>query len=116
MPAVTDFANPAAAVTAGYAKTQIDRGVADYRDRNPAPRYATVFSKPVTGASGAGGDSGQMIRGFGESSASAAAADTQATAALNADLRHRYGGSPGRASGDSDSPSARGGTHTKDVT
>ena len=115
MAAVTDFANAAAAVTAGYIKTQVDRGAPGPKDINPAPRYATQFSKPVVGASGTGGDSGQRIEVWGESNASAAAADTDATAKLNAVNRHRYGGAPGRASGDSDSPTARGGTHTKDV-
>ena len=114
MAAVTDIATPAAAVTAGYAKTQIDRGAPDYRDRNPAPRYATVFSKQLTGASLS--SYGRLMSATGESNASAAAADTDALNKLNANNRHYYGGSPGRASGDSDSPNIRGGAHTIGVT
>jgi len=112
--AVTDFASAAAAVSGGYTKVQVDRGATPGpQDKNPAPRFATVFSKPVTGAAG---DSGRQLEGHGESSVSAAAADTQALAALNANRRHYYAGSPGRASGSSESPSGRGGAHTADVT
>ena len=111
--AVTDFANAAAAVSAGYTKVQVDRGTPGPNDTNPALRFLTVFSKTVTGASG---DSGRQLEGHGESSSSAAAADTQAVAALNANRRHYYGGSPGRASGGAESPSGRGGTHTADLT
>lgn len=116
MAAVTDFANPAAAVTGGYAKTQIDRGAApttpNYNASQPL-RYSTRFEKPVTGTNT---DSGAVLAAYGESSASAAAADTQALLVLNAIRRARYGGSPGRASGDGDSPNAEGGTHTVDTT
>jgi hypothetical protein len=42
--AVTDFADAAAAVTAGYKKTQIDRRA------SVNPRYATQLDKPVSGA------------------------------------------------------------------
>lgn len=115
MAAITDFANPAAAVSAGYIKTQVDRGAG--AGLSPPLRYLTRFSKPVTGATGTGGDSGFLFTVEGESSASAAAADTQATAALNAVRRARYGGSPGRASGDSDSGHSRGtATHVADTT
>ena len=111
--AVTDFANAAAAVSGGYSKVQIDRGTPGPNDKNPALRFATVFAKTITGASG---DSGRQLEGHGESAASAAAADTQAVAALNANRRHYYGGSPGRASGATESPSGRGGSHTTDTT
>jgi hypothetical protein len=39
--AVTDFADAAAAITAGYRKTQIDRGA------TAAVRFATQLDKPV---------------------------------------------------------------------
>lgn len=112
--AVTDLASAAAAVSAGYTKVQIDRGATPGpNDKNPAPRFATVFAKTTTGATG---DSGRQLEGHGESNSSAAAADTQALAALNANRRHYYGGSPGRASAQSESPSSRGGSHTVEVT
>lgn len=110
MAAVTDFANAAAAVAAGYVKTQIDRGASF-----PAAqglRFVTRFDKPSVGAVG---DGGARFEATGESSVNAAGADTQAVAALNAQRRHYYGGSPGRASGDGQSPSGRGGAHTVDV-
>lgn len=116
MAAITDLANAAAAVTAGYAKTQVDRGAAPTTPNFSASqplRYRTVFAKPVTGAPG---QSGQLIEVQGESGVSAAAADTDALNKLNAARRHRYGGGAGRASGDSDSPDSRGGSHTVDVT
>jgi hypothetical protein len=115
MATITDFATPAAAVTAGYAKTQVDRGAApatpNFNGSQPL-RYQTKFEKPVTGSNF---DSGFRLEAFGESAASAAAADTQALNALNALRRHRYGGAPGRASGDGDSPTVEGGTMTADV-
>jgi hypothetical protein len=52
----------------------------------------------------------------GTSTVSAAAADTAAVTALNAQRRHRYGGAPGRTSGDGDSIDSRGSSHTVDVT
>lgn len=117
MAAVTDFANAAAAVTAGYAKTQIDRGAPpatpNFNASQPL-RYSTRFEKANTGASAS--DSGGLTSAYGESAASAAAADTVALNALNANRRAKYGGSPGRASGDGDSPNAKGGSHTVDLT
>jgi hypothetical protein len=111
MTAVNDFANAAAAVAGGFAKTQVDRTATPGgpNDKNPAPRFLTRFEKYVVGAVG---DGGHLIVAEGESSASAAAADTQAVAALNRQLSHYYGGSPGRASGAGDSSSGRGGGHT----
>ncbi len=113
--AVTDFANDAAVLAAGYKKVQIDRTAlpGGANDKNPALRFATVYSKPTTGAVG---DSGRLLEAMGESSVSAAAADTAAVAALNAVRRHYYAGSPGRASGSAESPTARGGSHTVEVT
>jgi len=110
--AVTDFANPAAAVAGGYRKTQIDRG-AGVGGIAPAPRFQTIFDKPVTGATG---DSGQRFEAFGDSTVDAATADTNALAALNAQRRHRYGGSAGRASAQAESNTSRGGVHTVDLT
>lgn len=106
MAAVSDFADAAAAVTAGFKKQQIDRGA------GATERYVTHLEKIVTG----GGQSGGRLAATGTSDVSAAAADTAAVAALNAQRRHRYGGSPGRASGSSDSPDSRGSTHTVDST
>lgn len=106
MPAVTDYANEAAALTAGYKKIQIDRGV------GKSDRFITTLEKPMTGA----GISGYLYKATGTSEVSAAAADTQCLVVLNAERRARYGGSPGRSSGDGDSPHSRGGAHTIDQT
>jgi hypothetical protein len=46
----------------------------------------------------------------------AAAADTHALTVLNTQRRHRYGGSPGRASGDGDSPHSNGTHNRHDLT
>jgi hypothetical protein len=109
MAAVTDFANLAAAQSAGYATIQQDRGANATYDR-----FVTVLEKWATGPGGSG-TAGHMRRATGVSSASQGAADTAAVSALNAQRRHEYGGAPGRASGDGDSPHSRGGSHTIDV-
>jgi hypothetical protein len=106
MATVTDFASAAAAQSAGWRLVQLDRGA------GKSPRFESQFQKPYTGAGGSGG----LQTHTGQSDASAAAADTQALTALNAYRRHRYGGSPGRASGSNDSPDHLGNTHTLDVT
>lgn len=78
---MTDFANPAAAVTAGYIKTQIDRGA------SAAIRYATILEINVNS-----GEAGTTpFRAYGESNSSAAAADTQANVCLNEQRIARYG-------------------------
>ena len=103
MAAVTDFANEAAALSAGFKKLQVvtNQGV-----------FVTHLEKPISGA----GQSGSRMVATGTSTVSAAAADTAALTALNSQRRHRYGGSPGRASGDGDSQDSRGSTHTIDAT
>jgi len=106
MAAVTDYASVAAAITGGYKQVQIDRGTA-YSER-----YVTHLEKWATGA----GQGGSRQVATGTSTVSAAAADTAALAALNAQRRHRFGGSPGRASGDRDSIDARGAAHSIDAT
>jgi hypothetical protein len=103
MPAVNDQASIAAAQTAGWKLLQ--------RTTNRG-EFVTELVKTVTGA----GQSGHEQRAVGSSLASQAAADTNALAALNAQRKHRYGGSPGRASGDGDSPDSRGATHSIDAT
>lgn len=113
--AVSDHANAAAAVTAGWAKTQIDKG-ASAPNTASDPRFVTRFEKPLTGASGGSGDGGRLAVIEGRSTSSAAAADTDATTNLNAWRRHYYAGSPGRASGSAESTSSRGGSHTADST
>jgi hypothetical protein len=103
MPAVTDYANEAAAIAAGWKKQQVvtNTGV-----------FVTHFERIATGA----GNSGQRQVATGSSTVSAAAADVTALAALQAQRRHYFGGAPGRASGDGDSPSSRNVAHSIDVT
>lgn len=105
--AVTDFASQAAASAAGYAFTPVDRGA------SANPRFLARFEKPTTGATT---DSGQLFKAEGDDNVSQANATAKALAALNAQRRHYYGGSPGRASGGNESNSGRGGTHTTDTT
>src|SRR6266487_3317499 len=93
---VTDHATNAAAVAAGYTRIQIDRGAPGVQDKNPQPRYASRYEKNQTGEPG---QSGRLMIAQGESNVDQATADTQALAVLNANRRHFYGGSPGRASG-----------------
>ena len=116
--AVTDHASAAAAVTAGWKKTQIDRGASTGAPNLNAAqplRFITRFEKPLTGAA-SGLDGGWKACIEGESSVDAATADTNATNALNAWRRHYYAGSPGRASGSAESSPMRGGNHTADTT
>ena len=88
MAAMTDLASPAAAVTAGYTKIQIDRGVPSAQVRNPPARYVTIFEKWLTGEPGYGGFN---LRSVGEDNSSAANADTAALAVLNSKRGLRYG-------------------------
>src|SRR5215831_19815009 len=111
MAAMTDLANPAAAVSAGYAKIQIDRGAGSPQVRNPPARYATIFEKWLTGEPGT---IGFNIRAVGEDNVSAANADTAALAALNNKRNFRYGkGTNTNAGG---LPGNSGFQHTVDVT
>ena len=104
---MADLADHAAATAAGYARIQIDRGA------GKSPRFITRYEKPMTGEPGS---SGGLWVHEAHSDASQAAADTAALTALNAVRRHRYGGSPGRASGDAvNSPGSRGGSLTIDL-
>lgn len=80
---MTDLASAAAAVTAGYSKTQTDRGVGA-----ASPRYITVFEKYLVGGSD---EAFAIARAIGTSDVSAAAADTAALAALNGGRNLRYG-------------------------
>jgi hypothetical protein len=101
---MTDLANAAAAVAAGYTKTQIDRGATP---PGGALRYTTVFEKWVSGATG---QSGAMIRATGESNVDAATADTNALASLNGTRKHRYG------AGATANKDSQGNSHTFDAT
>jgi hypothetical protein len=80
---VADLANIAAAQSVGYTVTQTDFGA------GKTPRYKTVLEKPIAGDVG---QSGSMLRAYGESSASAGAADTAALASLNGQRSYRYAG------------------------
>jgi hypothetical protein len=104
--AVTDFADNAAAVAAGYARVQIDYGA------SKSPRYVTRYEKPIVGEPGSAGG---VFRADGTGSDVQATADANALASLNAGRRHRWGGSPGRASGGANSPGSKGGTTVEDV-
>jgi hypothetical protein len=108
---VTDLANNAAAVAAGYIRTQTDRGATATYDR-----FKSEYGKhPTNGGLPGGGDMGEM-RAVGTDNASQAQADTNALAALNAQRRHYYGGSAGRTSGATcpQSPGGRGETFVID--
>ena len=79
---MTDLASAAAAVSAGYTKTQSDRGA------GTSPRFLTTFEKQL------GGNTGQAhanSRAIGTSDVSAAAADTAALNSLNGQRNIRFG-------------------------
>jgi hypothetical protein len=111
MAAMTDLANPAAAVSAGYAKVQIDRGVPSAQVRNPPARYVTLFEKWLTGEPG---KIGFNLRAYGEDNSSAANADTAALAQLNSKRNFRYGKGANQNAGGL--PGNSGFQHTVDVT
>jgi hypothetical protein len=104
--AVNDFASVAAAQSAGYAFEQLDAGA------GKSPRYVSRFSKPIVGEPGSAGG---LFKAEGAGSDVQATADANALASLNAQRRHRYGGSPGRASGGANSPGSKGGSMTEDT-
>lgn len=81
---MTDHANEAAAVAAGWAKLQTDRGA------TASPRYVTEFWKPLTGAP-AGASGKAFCGGRGESNVSQAAADTVGFNSLQGFRTLRYG-------------------------
>lgn len=79
---MTDLANNAAAVAAGYARIQTDRGA------GTNPRFNTRYEKPMAGPSG---DPGYLDRHDGWSNVDQATADTVALNALNGGRKLRYG-------------------------
>jgi hypothetical protein len=107
MAAMVDLANPAAAVAAGWAKVQSDRG-ATFKG---GAQYLTMFEKWLTGEPGCGG---WNMRTYGESSASAAAADTAALAQLNSRRTFRYGKGTNQNAGGL--PANSGFQHIPDIT
>lgn len=116
------LANAAAAVSAGYIKTNTDRGIAGVGAGNagtyPASeRFQTVFSKDLAGPSGEAGVHVEFI-GYGVDQNTA---EIQALANLNAWRINRYGGDSASANAANTNPSqntAAGATkkHTKDST
>src|SRR5262252_3396790 len=101
MAAMTDLASPAAAVTAGSAKVQSERG-ATYKG---GAQYLTMFEKWLTGEPGQGGFN---FRCYGQSSA------TAALAALNSRRTFRYGKGTNQNAGGNPNNAAF--QHTPDVT
>lgn len=97
---MANLADAAAAVAAGYSKTQTDFGA------GKSPRYMTIFEKLVVGASD---QSHAEIRAVGTSDTSAAAADTVAVSALNGFRNIRYG------TGSTAGRDSQGKTHTFDA-
>jgi hypothetical protein len=105
--AVTNLADHAAAVTAGWGRAQLDRGA------GKSPRFSSSYQKPLIGSTRESGFLA-LIEGTGDDS-SQANADTNALTSLNAFRRARYGGSSGRASGDANSNDIFGNALTVDV-
>jgi hypothetical protein len=79
---MTDLANNAAAVSAGYARVQTDRGA------GRSPRYTSRYEKPMASPAG---DAGYLEKAEGNSDVDQATADTNALTALNGQRRLRYG-------------------------
>lgn len=99
----TNYADNAAAVAAGWVRTQLDRGASF-----SGGRFMSRYSKQMAGQPGAGG--GQQVQ-EAVSDVSQADADTKALAALNGWRNTRYGFA---AAGGSLSPNS-GGALTVDV-
>ena len=116
------LANAAAAVSAGYIKTNTDRGVAPIGAGNasvyPASeRFQTIFSLPLSGASGEYGVECRCI-GFGVDQATA---EINALANLNSWRLNRYGRDSAAANAAGTSPGMKDAAsasnkHTKDST
>lgn len=116
------FANAAAAVSAGYTKVNTDRGVAPIGVGNagvypPSERFQTIFSKPLSGATGEPGVQPEFI-GFGVDQNTA---EINALANLNAWRANRYGADSAAASAAITSPAMKDAAsatrkHTKDAT
>lgn len=116
------LASAAAAVSAGYIKTNTDRGVAPTGAGNagvyPASeRFQTIFSKILAGASGEPGIECRVI-GYGVDQNTA---ELQALAALNSWRANRYGADSASASAAITSPAIKDASsaskkHTKDST
>src|ERR1700737_1190859 len=85
---MTDFANAAAAVAAGYKEVDVDRGAGLDIDAPLSPRYLVRLEIPIVGEIGLAGG---LFSAQGESDVSLAAAQTNATTALNAARGHRWG-------------------------
>lgn len=85
---MANHANNAAAVAAGWRRTQTDSGVAG------PDRYRTEYSKPTVGQAGYGGG---LLTATGVSSVDQATADTNALNALNEQRKHVYGGAGSNA-------------------
>jgi hypothetical protein len=100
---MTDLADNAAALAAGWTRVQTDRGV------GRSPRFTSEYEKPTIGAVATASGT-NTSGGFGGADASQAAADTIALAALNGFRRLRYGAD---ATAGKD---GRGGQHTHDST
>jgi hypothetical protein len=81
---LANLANIAAATSAGYSETVLDRG-----SNYGADRFTVTLEKHLVGEPG--GSSGAPWRAYGQGSTQAAA-ETQALAALNAQRAHLYAG------------------------
>ena len=116
------FASAAAAVSAGWIKTNTDRGVAPIGAGNAkvypdSERFQTVFSLPLAGVSGEAGVVPHLI-GLGVDQNTA---ELNALANLNAFRANRYGSDSAAANAANTSPNmntAAGASkkHTKDST
>jgi hypothetical protein len=116
------LANAAAAVSAGYVKTNTDRGVAPVGAGNapvyPASeRFQTIFSKDLAGPTGEAGSHVEFI-GFGVDQNTA---EINALANLNNWRLNRYGGDSASANAANTTPAittaaAASKRHTKDST
>ena len=99
------FANAAAAVAAGYIKTNSDRdrGVPGSGSQAASERFQTIFSLPLSGASGEHGVECRCI-GFGVDQATA---EVNALANLNSWRANRYGADSAAASSAITTPNAK---------
>jgi hypothetical protein len=82
---MSDLADIAAARTAGYTVTRLDRG----SSAGATNRHLTTLEKWLVGGAG---QSGFLLRAYGESNSSSALADTAALESLNAQRAYSYAG------------------------
>lgn len=105
---VTDITTVANATAAAHGYTLSQYSVTSQGQLTFVAKLSKFIAQPASGYF--------EFMGLGSSTVAATTAQARALSALNANRRHRYAGSPGRASGSADAqPDLHGDTHVVDV-